>query len=547
MNVAGLIVALTLSQSGGQPSYQDLYKRVSPAVATIYLQNSAHETSATATAFLITSDHVVTNHHVIAGQGSARVVFSSGLEAEVEGVLGDDPIHDVAVLQLKTAIAAAPPTLHTALPEVGERILLIGSPRGLESTLSEGIVSGIRDDPELGLVIQTSAATSPGSSGSPVINMNGEVVGVHSSALRFAEAVKLAIPIRYVLDLKLGPAMPMANLAPAPDRSKDHPIPPESFAVLPSVAFASIDVPNVLERLHPDDKSLIVALSKWYIKLPDGSCADAYGALRSLEVLGSQRRSNSDQSATALQLDGGSGDETVSVENAPGWMEGAGDALLCTRYSRYGHGSVDFGPTVAPGIYVGAIRRGEARDKCVLRVSPPESKPSDEPVLLWPLGSVTGAGEALPAYEVIPISACRAEPADLASALVTGKAQLVKHTYSRNSYRPSHTESTGTDFGLGSSRTVFDGPAQVTFKWTHARLPIAPLLPIRSGGAVPPASDHHAVPIATDRLVMRDGRVFHGRVVSDSGTNVVFVVVVGSIESTMTFPRSDVGEVHRGN
>lgn len=88
------------------------------------------------------------------------------------------------------------------LPTIAERIVVIGSPMGLEQTVSEGIVSGVREIPKKGKVLQISAPLSSGSSGSPVVNMKGQVVGVVSFYLIKGQNLNFAIPSQYLIDLK---------------------------------------------------------------------------------------------------------------------------------------------------------------------------------------------------------------------------------------------------------------------------------------------------------------------------------------------------------
>jgi hypothetical protein len=88
------------------------------------------------------------------------------------------------------------------LPSLAERVVVVGSPMGLEQTVSEGIVSSIRVIPDIGKILQISAAVSSGSSGSPVVNMKGQVVGVVSFYLIKGQNLNFAVPAQYLIDLK---------------------------------------------------------------------------------------------------------------------------------------------------------------------------------------------------------------------------------------------------------------------------------------------------------------------------------------------------------
>src|SRR5262249_46241645 len=88
-----------------------------------------------------------------------------------------------------------PLELAEAFPEEGERIMVIGNPFGLlEGSVSDGIVSSLRKFPNVGTVVQVTAPVSPGSSGSPVINSSGYVVGIISSQLTQGQNLNFAMP-----------------------------------------------------------------------------------------------------------------------------------------------------------------------------------------------------------------------------------------------------------------------------------------------------------------------------------------------------------------
>ena len=206
--------------------YVELYKRVNPAVVSVYM------TSGSGSGFVIDPDgYIVTNNHVIAEGGPITVYFSNG-EVKDATLVGTDTQADIALLK----VDAAPGEL-TAVPlgdsdalEVGQSVVAIGSPFGLDNTMTTGIVSALsRSMPadETGLtgtytipnVIQTDAAINPGNSGGPLFNLAGEVIGVNTaieSPVRANSGVGFAVPsnvVKVVIDqLRQGGAVKYAWL-----------------------------------------------------------------------------------------------------------------------------------------------------------------------------------------------------------------------------------------------------------------------------------------------------------------------------------------------
>jgi hypothetical protein len=112
-------------------------------------------------------------------------------------LLSSDPIDDLAFLKIE---AVDLPTIllgNSNDVQVGEEVLLVGAPKGLEQTVSDGLISGIRIDNGV-RILQTSAAASPGSSGGPLLNRRGEAVGVMSFKMVNGENLNFTIPINYV-------------------------------------------------------------------------------------------------------------------------------------------------------------------------------------------------------------------------------------------------------------------------------------------------------------------------------------------------------------
>jgi S1-C subfamily serine protease len=183
---------LTRDQRDGLPR---MVKRVQPAVVTVMAYNVRGEALFQGTGFFMApGDCFLTNYHVLAEAFRAEVVTAEGRCYAVRRVVAADPDWDLvaaAVVSPPEGIAGL--NISRAVPEVGERVAVVGSPLGLEHTLSDGVVSAIRRVSG-GHYLQISAPLSTGSSGSPVINMKGEVVGVASLQVIKGQNLNFAVP-----------------------------------------------------------------------------------------------------------------------------------------------------------------------------------------------------------------------------------------------------------------------------------------------------------------------------------------------------------------
>ncbi len=151
-----------------------------------------------ASGFIIKPDGIiVTNHHVVANAKAMTVKFPSGEVYRNVYLLSSDPIDDLAFLKIEAVDLPTIPLGNSNDLQVGDEVLLVGAPKGLEQTVSNGLISGIRLDEGV-RVLQTSAAASPGSSGGPLLNRNGEAIGVMSFKVVSGENLNFAIPINYV-------------------------------------------------------------------------------------------------------------------------------------------------------------------------------------------------------------------------------------------------------------------------------------------------------------------------------------------------------------
>jgi serine protease Do len=139
---------------------------------------------------------IVTNHHVVRGVSEITVTTATGQQYRGR-VLGADPVNDLALVKVNGKGLPALKFVGADHVRVGETVVAIGSPLGLAHTVSAGIVSatnrGIAINERLNF-IQTDAAINPGNSGGPLINMNGDVVGVNTAVAARGQGIGFAIP-----------------------------------------------------------------------------------------------------------------------------------------------------------------------------------------------------------------------------------------------------------------------------------------------------------------------------------------------------------------
>ena len=179
-----------------------IVKEATPAVVAIVVSDAAGRPVGQGSGFVVSRDgRVVTNFHVIKGAGSMLIKFSNGAYFVVEGVLATDVERDIAILQAKGEGFSALPLGDADLVQVGEEVIAIGTPKGLEATVSNGIVSAVRKLTKDLSLIQTTAPISPGSSGGPLLDMRGKVIGITSLAFEPGQNLNFAVPVNYVKPL----------------------------------------------------------------------------------------------------------------------------------------------------------------------------------------------------------------------------------------------------------------------------------------------------------------------------------------------------------
>ncbi len=194
--------APTPDETEALDAFSDAVVRVADALrpAVVNLHGESRR-SGSGSGVLFTPDgFLLTNHHVVRGQGRVRVRLSDGREMAGQ-VVGNDPWTDLAVVQAESAALPYAAFGDSAKLRVGQLVVAIGSPLGFESTVTAGVVSAkgrtlrsitghLVDD-----VIQTDAALNPGNSGGPLVDSRGRVVGINTAVIQPAQGICFAIPI----------------------------------------------------------------------------------------------------------------------------------------------------------------------------------------------------------------------------------------------------------------------------------------------------------------------------------------------------------------
>lgn len=205
----GLSIPKAKADSVWTESISDVFKEVSPSVVFIGATSIDpfkiinRVKAAIGSGFIISKDGLIlTNSHVVFGSQHLVVTLDNGKKV-VGRLIGADPVLDLAVLKIPASPEGLPVISigDSDTIKVGDQVLVIGNPFGLEQTLTLGIISGLnRVLPgsllgERHPLIQTDAAISPGNSGGPLVNRYGEVIGITSSFLPEAQNIGFALPI----------------------------------------------------------------------------------------------------------------------------------------------------------------------------------------------------------------------------------------------------------------------------------------------------------------------------------------------------------------
>jgi S1-C subfamily serine protease len=211
-----LLVLLFTTVARADENLPTLVKRVKPAVVAIATYDANGEALMTGSGFFLRPGQVVTNLHVVRGaaRGEIKTLDGKGKVYPISGAIAVDEEGDLALLSVEMPSAPARSSeLAMELPDEGETIFVIGNPLKLEGSVSDGIVSAVREVPNSYRIIQITAPISHGNSGSPVFNLRGQVLGVVTVKVTNGQNINLAIAAARVGQLRAGLLRPLSDLS----------------------------------------------------------------------------------------------------------------------------------------------------------------------------------------------------------------------------------------------------------------------------------------------------------------------------------------------
>ncbi len=270
---------------------------------------------ASGSGFIISPDgRIVTNYHVIDGAASGKVVFNDGTTLTDIKVLGWDKEGDLAVIKVPGMALPAVTMGNSDTAQIGEAVVAIGSPLGLQNTVSTGIISARREG-----YLQTTAPISHGSSGGALFNMMGQVIGITSAGIEEGANLGFAIPINDVKSLTTAQALTLAQFTAQ-----------TSGSVTSSLSVPSLTQPAAttdVETLTPTFQwTKVAAATRYTFWLGAGTTGTEDSKIYSEVVT-----TNMLTVPAGILTDGGTYTWAVAAGNDTGWGDWSEDSVFSVR------------------------------------------------------------------------------------------------------------------------------------------------------------------------------------------------------------------------
>lgn len=193
-----IFIALAFALNATAETPQQIAKKAFPSVVLLVMEDANGQPISFGSGFFVREGVIASNLHVIEGamRGYAKIVGQK-TKYNIEGISGIDQSRDLVLLKTTAGRITLVPLGNSDSVEVGDQIFAVGNPQGLEGTFSQGIISSVR---EIGTdkLLQITAPISPGSSGGPVLNLKGEIIGVSVATFSGGQNLNFAIPSNYV-------------------------------------------------------------------------------------------------------------------------------------------------------------------------------------------------------------------------------------------------------------------------------------------------------------------------------------------------------------
>jgi S1-C subfamily serine protease len=311
------------------------------SVVTVETKDGFGKSLGQGSGFIVSSDgKVITNYHVIQGAASGEIRFADGASYLIEGITASNADRDLAVLKIKTTSNEFKFLVlgDSDRVQVGEQVVAVGSPLGLEATVSPGFVSGLREVNGLKL-LQTTAPISPGNSGGALINLTGEVVGVPTLSLTsvrqnatLSQNLNFAVPSNYVRELVSAATKEATSLTAAVVRSHPKSTDRSPKEIITSAKTLCVSVSSGSAMLKTEISGKLVEWGK--LKLVS-SPEEADLILKVVQTGQLNLATGAGSQATVLLTDNASGIELWSKTKGGSWaMSGWNDAWVARALAK---------------------------------------------------------------------------------------------------------------------------------------------------------------------------------------------------------------------
>ena len=186
---------------------QEIGEKALDATVLLVVTDAKDQPIGVGSGFFVRPNLIATNKHVISkAAGGVVKRVRDDTKFDIEGVMATDEKHDLAILRVSGSSVSTLPLGDSDSVSIGDVVYVVGNPEGFEGTFSDGVISGVRgSNSDNGKRLQMTAPISPGSSGGPVLNTRGEVIGVAVSSVIGGQNINFAVPSNY-LGLLIGSA-----------------------------------------------------------------------------------------------------------------------------------------------------------------------------------------------------------------------------------------------------------------------------------------------------------------------------------------------------